>query len=112
MSPEPTTRCDLAVIGGGIAGLYAALCVGDEAEVLLLSKGPLRSSASFLAQGGVAAATALLDRGWGKPAQAPTGADGEREIQVTSMPDKHVTIDATPVEIDGKPVAVKADKSR
>jgi hypothetical protein len=60
----------------------------------------------------VAAATALLDRGWGKPAQAPTGADGEREIQVTSMPDKHVTIDATPVEIDGKPVAVKADKSR
>ncbi len=61
MSPEPTTRCDLAVIGGGIAGLYAALCVGDEAEVLLLSKGPLRSSASYLAQGGVAAATAPDD---------------------------------------------------
>jgi L-aspartate oxidase len=61
VSPEPTTRCDLAVIGGGIAGLYAALCVGDEAEVLLLSKGPLRSSASFLAQGGVAAATAPDD---------------------------------------------------
>jgi L-aspartate oxidase len=58
---EPTTRCDLAVIGGGIAGLYAALCVGDEADVLLLSKGPLRSSASYLAQGGVAAATAVGD---------------------------------------------------
>ena len=58
---EPTTRCDLAVIGGGIAGLYAALCVGDEADVLLLSKGPLRSSASYLAQGGVAAATAADD---------------------------------------------------
>ena len=66
----------------------------------------------------VAARRALLDRGWGKPAQARTGADGEREIQVTirhlveGMPDKHVTIDATPVEIDGKPVAIKADKSR
>jgi L-aspartate oxidase len=58
---DETIRCDLAVVGGGIAGLYAALCVGDEADVLLLSKGPLRSSASYLAQGGVAAATAEDD---------------------------------------------------
>ncbi|MET0938254.1 MAG: FAD-binding protein [Gaiellaceae bacterium] len=58
MTTDTITRCDLAVVGGGIAGLYAALCVGDEADVLLLSKGPLRSSASYLAQGGVAAATA------------------------------------------------------
>ena len=58
MPTETTTRCDLALVGGGIAGLYAALCVGEEADVLLLSKGPLRSSASYLAQGGVAAATA------------------------------------------------------
>ena len=53
---DTLSRCDLAVVGGGIAGLYAALCVGDEADVLVLSKGPLRSSASYLAQGGVAAA--------------------------------------------------------
>jgi L-aspartate oxidase len=58
---DTITRCDLALVGGGIAGLYAALCVGDEADVLLLSKGPLRSSASYLAQGGVAAATARDD---------------------------------------------------
>ena len=57
----------------------------------------------------VAAAVALLDRGWGKPPQAHTGADGERKIQVTirhlveGMPDEHVTIDATPV-------AIKSDK--
>jgi len=57
VTTDTYTRCDLAVVGGGIAGLYAALCVGDEADVLLLSKGPLRSSASYLAQGGVAAAT-------------------------------------------------------
>jgi len=61
VTTDTTTSCDLAVVGGGIAGLYAALCVGDEADVLVLSKGPLRSSASYLAQGGVAAATALGD---------------------------------------------------
>jgi L-aspartate oxidase len=47
---------DLAVIGSGVAGLYAALSVADEADVLLISKGPLLSSTSYLAQGGVAAA--------------------------------------------------------
>ncbi len=57
MNTKSPTRCDLAVVGGGIAGLYAALCVAEEADVLVLSKGALRSSASYLAQGGVAAAT-------------------------------------------------------
>jgi L-aspartate oxidase len=47
---------DLAVIGSGVAGLYAALSAADEADVVLISKGPLLSSTSYLAQGGVAAA--------------------------------------------------------
>lgn len=35
----------------------------------------------------VAAATALLDRGWGKPVQAVTGEDGKPiAIQVTWLP--------------------------
>jgi hypothetical protein len=65
----------------------------------------------------VAAATALLDRGWGKPAQAHTGEDGEGEIRVTfrhlveGMPDKHRVIDVRPVEFDRTPVAIKSDKS-
>jgi L-aspartate oxidase len=46
---------DLAVIGSGVAGLYAALAAADEADVILISKGPLLSSTSYLAQGGVAA---------------------------------------------------------
>src|SRR5881409_2381960 len=54
MSIGQTT--DLVVVGGGVAGLYAALCAAVEADVVLLSKGPLLSSTSFLAQGGVAAA--------------------------------------------------------
>ena len=47
---------DLIVVGGGVAGLYAALCAAADAEVLLLSSGPIFSSNSYFAQGGVAAA--------------------------------------------------------
>ncbi len=49
-------RFDLLVVGGGVAGLFGALCAASEANVLLLSKGPLLSSTSSLAQGGIAAA--------------------------------------------------------
>ena len=47
---------DLVIVGSGVAGLYGALCAASEADVELVSKGPLLSSASYLAQGGVAAA--------------------------------------------------------
>ena len=47
---------DLVVVGGGVAGLFAALCAASEARVLVLSKAPLRASTSTLAQGGIAAA--------------------------------------------------------
>jgi L-aspartate oxidase len=47
---------DLVVVGGGVAGLYAALCAATDADVLLLSTGPVSASNSFVAQGGVAAA--------------------------------------------------------
>ena len=34
-------EADLIVVGGGVAGLYAALCAAPDADVLLLSSGPL-----------------------------------------------------------------------
>jgi L-aspartate oxidase len=52
---------DLAVIGSGVAGLYAALSVADDADVVVISKGPLLASTSYLAQGGVAAAVGADD---------------------------------------------------
>lgn len=48
---------DLLVVGGGVAGLSAALAAaGQGADVVVLTKGPLFASNSYAAQGGVAAA--------------------------------------------------------
>ena len=52
---------DLVVVGGGVAGLIAALCAAAEGDVLVLTKGPLLSSNSLLAQGGIAAAVGADD---------------------------------------------------
>ncbi len=49
-------RVDVLVVGGGVAGLFGALCAAADADVLLISKGPILSSTSSLAQGGIAAA--------------------------------------------------------
>jgi len=53
---------DLAVVGAGAAGLYAALCAAREgASVTLISGRPLGETASYWAQGGLAAALAADD---------------------------------------------------
>ena len=53
---SPETPVDLLVVGGGVAGLFAALCAASEARVLVVAKGRLLASTSSLAQGGIAAA--------------------------------------------------------
>jgi L-aspartate oxidase len=53
---------DVAVVGAGAAGLYAALCAArDGASVVLISATPLAQTASYWAQGGLAAALAEDD---------------------------------------------------
>ncbi|HYM44946.1 MAG TPA: FAD-dependent oxidoreductase, partial [Solirubrobacteraceae bacterium] len=61
--PKPSvTEADIAVVGAGAAGLYAALCAArDGARVVLVSAGPLAQTASYWAQGGLAAALAVDD---------------------------------------------------
>ncbi len=50
---------DIVVVGAGAAGLYAALCAAREgARVVLISATPLAQTASYWAQGGLAAALA------------------------------------------------------
>lgn len=52
----------------------------------------------------VAAAVALLDRGWGKPPQAHTGEDGKGDIRVVV---RHITrgdvVEERPLQIDAVP---------
>jgi L-aspartate oxidase len=55
-------RCDVLVVGAGVAGLSAALAAADAgASVLVLAKASHTSSNSYAAQGGVAAAVAPGD---------------------------------------------------
>jgi L-aspartate oxidase len=50
-------EADVAVVGAGAAGLYAALCAArEQASVALVSATPLAQTASYWAQGGLAAA--------------------------------------------------------
>ena len=60
-SPD-VLRVDVTVVGAGAAGLYSALAAArDGASVTLVSRSPLAASASYWAQGGVAAALAADD---------------------------------------------------
>jgi L-aspartate oxidase len=58
----PVSDADIAVVGAGAAGLYAALTAASEgATVVLISATPLAQTASYWAQGGLAAALAEDD---------------------------------------------------
>jgi L-aspartate oxidase len=62
--PKQTTHLftDLLVVGGGIAGLRAALAVPDDLQVLVVTKDRLQQSNSTYAQGGIAAVRSPEDR--------------------------------------------------
>jgi L-aspartate oxidase len=62
LSSARTHVADIAVVGAGAAGLYAALCAAREhASVVLVSATPLAQTASYWAQGGLAATLAADD---------------------------------------------------
>jgi L-aspartate oxidase len=61
-APTIHSPVDLTVVGAGAAGLYAALVAAEAgASVRLVSSTPLSGSASFWAQGGLAAALGVDD---------------------------------------------------
>jgi L-aspartate oxidase len=56
-SENSKEHVDLLIVGSGIAGLVTALTAAEQgADVMVVSKGELSSSASYHAQGGIAAA--------------------------------------------------------
>ncbi len=46
-------KTDVVIVGSGVAGLFAALCIPNYKEVLVITKEKLDECDSFLAQGGV-----------------------------------------------------------
>ncbi len=58
----PHRFADVLVIGGGLAGLRAALAVPAEQSVLVITKSGLRQSNSNYAQGGIAGVIDPEDR--------------------------------------------------
>jgi len=62
VADEPLLTTEVAVVGAGAAGLYAALTAAQAgARVVLVSATPLAQTASYWAQGGIAAALAIED---------------------------------------------------
>jgi L-aspartate oxidase len=58
----PVLETDVVVVGAGAAGLYTALCAARAGgRVVLVSAAPLAQTASYWAQGGLAAALAADD---------------------------------------------------
>jgi L-aspartate oxidase len=61
-APSTQLRADVTVVGAGAAGLFCALAAAREgALVALVSRSPLDGSASYWAQGGIAAALSVDD---------------------------------------------------
>jgi L-aspartate oxidase len=58
---ELPQQFDVIVVGAGVAGLYAALCLPEQLQIGLVSKAPLTLSASGWAQGGIAAVMGTED---------------------------------------------------
>ena len=54
-------RCDVLIIGSGLAGLTSALKLADHKKVLIVSKREILDSSSQWAQGGVAAVMSSED---------------------------------------------------
>lgn len=53
-NPEKITKSyDVAVVGGGMAGLFAALEIDKSKKIALIIKGNLEGGSSYLAQGGI-----------------------------------------------------------
>ena len=58
----PQRQCDVLVIGGGVAGLRAAIAAADQGrDVILLAKDTVAESNTWYAQGGIAAVLSPLD---------------------------------------------------
>lgn len=54
-------KTDVVIVGSGVAGLFAALCLPNDKDILLITKEKLKECDSYLAQGGVCVLKDLND---------------------------------------------------
>ena len=52
---------DIVIVGSGVAGLFAALCLPESKKILMITKEDLKECDSYLAQGGVCVLKSLDD---------------------------------------------------
>src|SRR3954452_15035063 len=102
-------QADVVVVGAGAAGLYAGLTASREgASVLLISAAPLAETASYWAQGGIAAALAVDDSADLHLADTvAAGRDLVRESAARVLVDE-----APPIVIDLEELGVRFDADR
>ena len=53
MERENYIKTQTVIVGSGVAGLFTALCLPDDREILIITKENLKDADSYLAQGGV-----------------------------------------------------------
>lgn len=53
MKNKEFIKTDIVIVGSGVAGLFAALCLPADKDVLVITKEDLKECDSYLAQGGV-----------------------------------------------------------
>ena len=51
----------IVIVGSGVAGLFTALCLPDDKEILIITKENLKDADSYLAQGGVCVLKSIDD---------------------------------------------------
>ena len=52
---------DVLIIGSGVSGLYSALNLSDDLDILVISKGKIDCTNTYLAQGGISVALSEKD---------------------------------------------------
>ncbi|MCH5321131.1 MAG: L-aspartate oxidase [Eubacterium sp.] len=53
MNTKDFIKTDIVIVGSGVAGLFCALCLPSDKDVLVITKEDLKECDSYLAQGGV-----------------------------------------------------------
>ena len=61
MKKENYIKTDTVIVGSGIAGIFAALCLPESQDVLVITKERLDECDSWRAQGGVCVLTDIND---------------------------------------------------